>query len=693
MVRRLLVGALLSLAAAVVPVAVPAPVAAQAGMPDMSKAPPDIQAIWKKIMSGALPTKEEAAKLQAYMNKYGGSANGGLSPDEGTKDCPARSPLLAQVSAAAPGAGAAAQLLSQLRTTYVAAESADGRSALAAIRARVTDASKLTWLGAALVVGQYPGAAVVVYADAAARGGPTAQGAWSGLGSALEEAGDDAHAVAAFRRALVLGPRNALDVYGLGVAYADLGDMSKGISLLTEATGLAPNFGLAWEALGRSQSCTGAMAMAAASMRRAQEVDWMGNRERVARGPESDDDKTEAKKPYPQPPGVALDPPPAPPAFPWTYPTLPAHLTSAVDFEKHMLDEHRQYDQIGTQLAATEQKARDAAQTKEEKETEGPPMPPADVFLLDISLTNAKQAEDAYNRVDARMAARLSLVQQAYHDKMIRIAKSYAAQFAAVEDQYARCQGDGCQMAHCRAKFKLASSEYDENRAAGAVFVGGVTEVSQKYDKVMRAWFRYANEPATEVEIDYDRREQIVGMEGLVYTELMMLGEWEKGGGEYSLCVHNGKLDPPPREATDAAGQPGPCKTKKADAVVIHLYSDCRSFRMTVGYGLNLKFEFNGATKGHHGSLFIGPGVGVGPGPKGFKPLSVFAGMQANWGENGKITTAGIGLKGEGHLLGNSFHVNETLNGRSTGPAQEGSASVAVAPMFAGNVKGFSTQW
>ncbi len=668
--------ALLLLAGVAVSVATPTPLAAQAGMPDMSKAPPDVQAIWKKVMSGGIPTKEEAAKLQAYMDQYGGSANGGLAPEEGVKDCPARSPLLAQVSTTAPGAAAAAQLLSQLRSTYLARESADGRSALESIGTSVTDAAKLDWLGAALVVGQYPGAAVVVYADAAARGGPNAQLSWSGLGSALEEAGDDAHAAAAFRRALALGPRNALDVYGLGVAYADLGDLSEGISLLTEATGMAPSFGLAWDALGRSQSCTGAMAMAAASMKKAQEVDWTGHGEDVARGPESDDDQAEAHKPYPEPPGIALLPPPVPPAFPWTFPKPPGSLLRSGGFVEGVLKEANEYNTMLTHLGLSEQAAENAAEESEEAAAAAPA--PDAVFVADIAFTNSKEAQAAVDRVDARMSARLSLVQEAYHDKIKAIAQAYAPRYAQAKT--------------CRQRFEVSSQEYLENRAAAAVYIGGMTGVSQEYDKVMRAWFRYANDPSTQVEIDFDRREQVAGMEKDMYTDASLVGSLGVDG-DFEDCVHNGQLVPEPGSAKDAPGKPGPCNAKEADAVVVDIYSDCRSFRLTIGLGLKAKFEFNGATKGHHGSLFVGLGAGFGPGPKGFKPLSGFAGMQANWGENGRITTAGLGLKGQASAFGNSFQVDETINGRSSGPAQEGSVSVAVAPMFAGDIKGLSTQW
>jgi hypothetical protein len=231
------------------------------------------------------------------------------------------------------------------------------------------------------------------------------------------------------------------------------------------------------------------------------------------------------------------------------------------------------------------------------------------------------------------------------------------------------------------------------NRGAAAVYIGGMTGLSQEYDKVMRDWFRYANDPVTQVDIDIDRREQIIGMEKDMYNEAATAGHIGDAG-DLSDCVKNGELVPEPNSVADAAGKPGPCKAKEADASLIDIYSDCRSFRLIIGAGVKLRFEFNGATKGHHGSLFIGAGVGAGPGMPGFTPASAsaFAGMQANWGDNGQITTAGLGLKGQGHAFGSSFHVNETLNGRSSGPAQEGSASVVVATGFAGNITG-AAKW
>ena len=42
-------------------------------MPDMSNAPADIQAIMKKVMSGGIPTQDEAKRLGAYMSANKGA--------------------------------------------------------------------------------------------------------------------------------------------------------------------------------------------------------------------------------------------------------------------------------------------------------------------------------------------------------------------------------------------------------------------------------------------------------------------------------------------------------------------------------------------------------------------------------------------------------------------------------------------
>ena len=41
--------------------------AQRTGMPDLSGAPADIQAIWKKVQTGGRPTMEEAQKLGQYL--------------------------------------------------------------------------------------------------------------------------------------------------------------------------------------------------------------------------------------------------------------------------------------------------------------------------------------------------------------------------------------------------------------------------------------------------------------------------------------------------------------------------------------------------------------------------------------------------------------------------------------------------
>ncbi|HEU4988796.1 MAG TPA: hypothetical protein VFT41_03355, partial [Gemmatimonadaceae bacterium] len=426
------------------------PVRAQGGMPDMSKAPREIQAIWKKVMSGGIPSQAEAKKLQDYMAgqrdqivagakasaaaaaKMADSvkgANAAAAPADATAQCPARSPALATVASVAPSPAAAARLLDSLRQSYTAQESTAGQQHLRQLMQKARTAPALDFMGSMLAAANKAGASVVVYAAAAQLGGATARASWSGLGAALELAGDDPHAVPAFRRALAIGPRAATDVYGLGVAYANMGDMATGIPLLTEATRLAPKFGMAWDALGRAQSCTGAIKIAVASMQKAQEVDWIESREAQVSGPESNDDKIEAQKPLPEPPAVSLTPPPSPPPFPFQVPSIPGTWQAAKHFGTEMLGVAGEYRGMQTGIAPREQAAEDAA--RKEMEAAEARAGLAGAMLFDMNIDNSRDVYQATDRVDQRVAGRKSLIMASYNDQSMRLVKQAAARGAA----------------------------------------------------------------------------------------------------------------------------------------------------------------------------------------------------------------------------------------------------------------------
>src|SRR5690348_6143635 len=262
---------------------------------DLSHAPKDIQAIWKKIQSGGVPTPAEAQRLSEWMQAHAselqqsmtaqaqaaqqdasalqhgmtGSTTGGSRAK-----CPTRSPALAQLGTAAPTQRSALALLDSIRATYAAGEKpatvqlvqrALARESVPALRQR----------GAALLLGGYDAVTVLAYVEAVHRAtGADVQGAWGDLGAALVELDDPAHAVPVLRYALTLGPRSPLIVHNLGVAYADLGDLRTATTLLTEVTHAAPHFGGAYDALAKVESCAGNMTAAWHAMAQAQDVDW-----------------------------------------------------------------------------------------------------------------------------------------------------------------------------------------------------------------------------------------------------------------------------------------------------------------------------------------------------------------------------------------------------------------------------------
>lgn len=688
------------------------PALAQGGMPDMSKAPPAIQAIWKKVMTGGIPTPAEAKKLQAYMTahraaiiagakaaaaaakKMAGAvhaANKAAAKANQQVGCPARSPALAGLPSTGPGAGAAARFLGRMRETYQSRESAAGRHDLGAITTRVTSARGLDVVGALLAANGKAGAAVVVYAAAAQKGGATQRAAWSGLGAALELAGDDPHAVSAFRRALAIGPRTAVDVYGLGVAYADLGDMSTGIRLLTEATRLAPKFGMAWDALGRAQSCTGAASAAIASMAQAQQVDWMESREAQVFGPESDDDHVEAKKPFPKPPSIAPIPPPRPPNFPFQVPNLPGNWLESRNFDAEMLGVAGQYQAMLAALPAQEQAAENAAQRTlyPEEATPGP----AHSFEFDMNIDNSREVNAATDRLDQRMGARQALIIKAYDVQSMIILKRAGQSEEALIRARQRCDDrtddtDRCELAYCRAEIPFRRATYAQNLGLARVLFGGLSEVAANYDKAMRAWIMYATDPVDRLRTDADRREQIVNIERFIFTTAEGFGLGQEGQDLVNTCKAVAKDAALAKAARDAAAKAGKCGSKMINLnIIFSVHVDCNDIQLGIGIPdtpIGFQAELRGATNRRHGELFLGLGnsiTGVAGGA---------IGMQANFDQSGLVTTAGLGVhESVGNWLVGSENYEQTVNMRSSGPSMEDGATFSTGAAFQGDLSAF----
>ena len=680
-------------------------------VPDMSKAPPDVQAVWRKVMSGGIPTPDEARKLSDYMKGHrreivagvrarvpaaqaaaeasrrqsaalrasmGASGSGG-----DVRDCPTRSPALAHVASMAPTAAAAAALLDTLRRTYAALEGPADVRRLDAMLARIPDGSRLSVIGAMLAGGGYADASVLANVTAARRGG-MAQLAWTNLGGSLEGAGDDAHAVAAYRRALSLGARRAMDVYGLGVAYADLGDLATALPLLDEAIHLAPRFGMAWDALGRAQSCAGQMTAAIHSMARAQEVDWSEHREAQVTGKESNDDATEAARPLPMATRVALVPPPEPKPFAAELPAIPDNGHDAIGWPEVFLKTANAYfDEIDPILKRAAEDERAVSGGGEAFADNAP-----GGFGMIIDLSNTREALDAVDRVQQRTSGRLMRMREAYSDRLQAIPGMLQPQYTENENKYRQCvneararNGDDslCKPPYCRVVRSLDERGYELRRDAARIFIGGMAGTAKEYDKALRGWFRFADLPTTRVQIDGQRRSQLAGMEHVMFVGASQVGDI----AGHSACYDQDELNLEAMAAKaklDSAANPGRCKAHNLNLpLFVSVEADCKHLKISVdAFDLPVTptFEYKVATKHHHGSMFIGVGKDA-----GFGLASGEVGLQANFDEGGWITTAGIGVHGS---LGNSAVISasmdETINLRSTGPAVEGESHATVSP-------------
>jgi hypothetical protein len=465
--------------------------------------------------------------------------------------------------------------------------------------------------------------------------------------------------------------------------------MATGIPLMTEATHLAPKFGMAWDALGRAQSCTGAMSSAVASMQKAQEVDWLENREAQVFGPESDDDRVEANKPIPTAPGVAPTRPPTPPAFPFQVPAIPGEWLESRHFEVEMLTVAGQYNSMLTAVPVKEQAAENAAQRDLDAAERN--AGPASTVEFDLNIDNRRDVNAATDRVDARMAARASLIEQQYGDQLKIVAERAAKAFAQINQEAARCEAahpdhpDACKLPWCRATIAQSRATYGENRGVTEVMIGGMSELAALYDKAMRGWFMFAVNPVTRVRLDADRREQLINIERYIYTAAEQFGLGTDGEQVVSDCKAAAKAAAEAKAAADAAARAGNCGSKKLslNVVVGSVYLDCNDFK--IGFGIpetpiGFQAEIRGATNGRHGELFVGVGNGI----TGVAGAAV--GMQANFGRGGQVTTAGIGVHGSlGNSVIGSEDVESTINLRSSGPETEDSMTFTAGAAYTGD--------
>lgn len=697
------------------------------GMPDLSNAPADIRAIWKKVQSGGIPSPDEAQKLGQYLAAHAGDiqraarktadsvkvaapkqAALALGPAaDPSKACPARSPALSTVASSAPSSTAAQAFLDTITRAFLAREKPAAAQRLQTGIAKIKDADRLEMTGAMFYLAGFDGAAIVTYADAARRGGSGAQRRWTNLGAMLVSYGDDANAITALRRAIALGEPYPLLVHQLGVAYADLGELAVAESLLTRATAMSPKFGLSWDALARVQSCGGNMSAAWRSLAQAQAVDWNDRRQRLLdkHDPESNDDRLEAQKPFIEPNGPsffvsASAPPPA--DFAAETPVIPDTWTENLGHPMQFLKTANAYRTLVDNILRQEQtdeaagsRAMDAAARRSGASAHG--------FILSIALQNGREAISAMERERYRLSAKEAMLLRAHADKDSVIMQQVLADQTNRDDQLHACQkaaGNNdkayyaCDIPYCKAKLSALEKHYAEFRDNARVYIGGMTGLGGQYDRVMRQWYMSAGDPSVQVGLDAERRYQLAGMAVTMFTVASGVGPNDIPSEK---CFD-------PREiaalealaaAEAAKANPGPCSSfDKTIPFIVTIQGDCKHLRMTLDLDLDLPatptLEYQAASHGHSGKIFIGGGQDALHGL-----VSGEAGLALTFNEGGWVQGFGPAATVN---VGNDMVATGTASGMVNlldhGPAGEASvgfngfgyqASIATDTGFSGN--------
>ena len=657
------------LAIAIVTLALAFPGAAMAqrrAMPDLSGAPADIQAIWKKVQSGGRPTMEEAQKLGQYLAAYAGDIESSArrsadsvrtaAPQQAAralgrttdpaKACPARSPALATVARSAPTAAAAAAFLDTITRTVFARETPAAAHRLQAGLAKATSVAALEAMGQTFYAGGFDGAAVATFAEAARWGGAAAQRNWTNLGAILVSYGDPAHSITALRRAMALGPSYPLLVHQLGIAYADLGDLAAAESLLTNVTKSAPTFGLAWDALARVQSCTGNMSAAWHSLAQAQEANWSTARERILdkHEPESNDDAVEAQKPFPEPSGASpfsSGARMAPANFDASTPAIADTWKEERGRPIAFMQTANAYQALASKILQQESAADAAAAGVQQS---GGAAAAINGMLLTIDVSNGRQALAAIEKLRYRNSARQAMVLAAYRDKDVVIAKEAGRLREAIEQEHQACINKKlaanqepalCTPPYCRAYLAAAGTQYEQERDNARVYIGGVAGLAGTYDKTMRDWFYWAGDPGTRRTIDAERRYQLAIMTMMQYKIAELVPDYSTDGSgclgdQYTKAV----------EAAEAKGidpaDPGTCPGLDLSVQSVATVSgDCKHVRMTIDLEelpVTPTLDYKRATHDHAGSLFMGAGKEMLHGAVGAE-----AGLQVNFDEGGWV--------------------------------------------------------
>lgn len=692
--RRLLVclGALL--------VSVATPLAAQGragaipGM-DMSNAPADIQAIMKKVMSGGIPTQDEAKRLGEYMaaNKgaiaknataYGDSmkkqAAAAKTLMSGTSDqnaCPAKV-ALAPTLAMQPTSKIATALLDSIRQAYAAKLKPQSLSMLQSALAKVSDPAALGQIAVALLLKGYPELAILTYVSEVQRtpaGG--AQDAWAALGAGLIAGGDALPAIPVVRYALSLGVRKPLYVEDLGVAYANAGDLTTAATLLEEAIRLDPSSGQAYDALGRVQSCQGNMTLAAASMKKAQDNDWSRERQKTIDDHDkqdsqnANDDAAEAAQELPEPPGRSPFPPPPgggrPSNFNAYSPKIPADYREAAAAQRYNSSMMVSYQDLIRQLAGQPNKK--------------PPSTPSQrvtgTIVIRYTISNGDQAIAGAAVVARRTAARVNRMHVAFNDKYQSIFKQMNERASPIEAAYFKCDkvhDSQCFAKYCRAMKPVITEGYAAMAGNTNIFIGGLAGLAEKFSTTINHWFYWAGDPGSRKVIDTQRRYYLADFQVEAFSAASVTAAAMPNGCEEELAKK-----PAGKGTLDAEQDPGACTSRSIKLPYFaSMHADCHEMTMSIDFppitellgGSSPTLDIRRASGDKFGKFFIGVSNDLGHGA-----VSYNAGMQVTWDQGGWVKGAGPAVSASAEDMNGLVHVGGELmaNGLSQGPTMQGS--------------------
>lgn len=668
------------------------------GMPDMSNAPADIQAIMKKVMSGGLPTQAEAKRLGDYMqaNKgaiaksattYGDSmktraagAKAALSAAADQNACPSRATLPSSLGTAPANATA---LLDSIRRSAAGRVDAKLVTIVQSAIAKVNDPRALNQIAGALLLKGYDDVAILVYvAEVQRASAAAAQDAWADLGAALIVANAPMAAVPVVRHALAIGTRGAMLVADLGVAYADLGDFTTATPLLQEATRLSPASSRAFDALARIEACQGNLVLAARTMDQAQDVDWDENRENdikqadkdAVKGsqPPADDDAADAAKPLPEPPGPSFFPAPRgggrPSNFSALSPKIPSDYRDAVAARQYNVSMITSYQDLIRQVSST--------RLGKPSSASGGRSPAAGLTIV-YSISNGSRAIAGVDLLKRRTAARLAMMRRAFLEKHQSIVVEESKRAGPIESAYFKCDKmkSDCFKKYCSQMKPVVTESYAAMAGNARVFVGAVDGIAPQFSKTINKWFYWAGDPESRKVIDIQRRYYLAEFQVEAFTAASMAVTNMPDGCEEALA-----RKPNGTGTLDDAQDPGQCTTRSIKLPKFAtMEADCHEMTMTIDFppivdaleGATPTLDIRRATSTKYGKFFLGLNRSDDSGA-----LSGTVGGEVTWDAGGWVKGAGPAVAGSGDLGPVTVSGELMTNGLSKGPTFQGNVGV-----------------